>query len=148
MYHNYLFPQQQESSEPTLQIDRKTVRTVLAHCENLLAGEAKRISIHLKRLLCVHYPDIEADVFKFIKFVRSERLPVTSYHIKSRALRAGRNYNHSEFCASNECLQKFIRRYTIQKSFKFPRTMWIGLDSRRFCSQAIDWKYSFAMGSE
>ena len=99
-------------------IDRKSVRNILSRREKLLSDEMRGIPIHVKRPLFAEHPDIEADVIKFIKFVRSERLPVTSCHIKARALRAARNYNHTKFRASNGCLQKFIRRSAIQKSFK------------------------------
>ena len=62
----------------------------------------KELPMHVKRPLCAQCPDVEADVIKFIKFVRSEQLPATRCHIKALALHEARSYNHSEFRASNE----------------------------------------------
>lgn len=53
--------------------------------------------MHVKCYLCAQYPNIKADVIKFIRFVRSERLLVTSCHIKSRVLHAAQNHNHSNY---------------------------------------------------
>ena len=99
-------------------IHRKTVKNVLLNRTKLLADEAKGIPSTIKRPLRARFPDVEADVLEFIKFVRSERLPVTSYHVKARALRAATKFNDNSFRASNGWLQKFIRRSAIQRSFK------------------------------
>ena len=45
------------------------MRNVLARSEKLLADEAKGIPMHVNRPLWAQYPDIEADVVKFIEFV-------------------------------------------------------------------------------
>ena len=64
----------------------------------------------VKRSQHPKYPAVEADVINFIKYVRSKRLPVTSTHIKARALCAASKLKISNLSASNGWLEKFLLR--------------------------------------
>lgn len=60
--------------------------------------------LYVKSSIFAQCPDIEADFIKFIKFMRSKRLPSTSCRIEANEFRDEHNYNHSEFGASTEWL--------------------------------------------
>ena len=99
-------------------VHRKTVKNIEIKRAKLLADEANGIPLSVKRPLYAKYPALEADVIDFIKYARSKRLPVSSTHIKARALRAASKLSIHKFSASNGWLEKFLRRSAIQRSFK------------------------------
>ena len=101
-------------------VHRKIVKSIHDKGLLILADEANGVPLTVKRPLYVKYPAVEADVIDFIKYVRSKLLPVTSTHIKARALRAASKLNISNCSASNGWLEKFLRRSAEQRSFKLP----------------------------
>ena len=82
-------------------IYRKTVKNVLESREKIHAAEISGTPIGVKRPLRAMYPDIDNAVIEFINFARSQRLPVTSSHIKSCAEQAAKRYKIQSFSASN-----------------------------------------------
>ncbi len=93
------------------QIHRKTVMRCWAKREAKVPGD-------VKRPLRAQYPTVEAEVVEFIRFARSQRLPVMSCHIKSCASKAAQRAEITGFKASNGWMQNFLRRTPVQPSFK------------------------------
>ena len=88
-------------------IHRKTIKNVLDSLENIHAAEISGTPIGAKCPLLAMCPAIDNAVIKFINFARSQRLPVTSSHIKSCAEQAAKRSKIQSFSASNGWLQKF-----------------------------------------
>ena len=96
-------------------------RTVLLCWKNrnvLAKLSTEKIPGTVKRPLKPRFPAIELGVGEFIRYIRSQRLPVTSSHVKACALRAAQALGISNFRPSNGWLQKFLRPSGVQSSFK------------------------------
>ena len=89
-------------------LHRKTVKFIHDKRLSILAYEANGTPLTVKRPMCAKYPAVEAGVIDFIWYVRSKRLPVTSTHIKARALRAASKLEMFNFSASLGCLKKIL----------------------------------------
>ena len=61
---------------------------------------------------------MESEVDEFIRYVRSQRLPDSSSHIKACAIRAAKERGLDQFKSYNACLQNYLRQSDVQSSFK------------------------------
>ena len=127
--HQYQVHKNQSQVARICKVHRKTVKSIHDKRILILADEANGIPFTVKRPLYAKYPAVEADVIDFIKYVSSKRLPVTSTHIKARALRAASKLNISNFSASNGWLENFLRRSAVQQSFKLHGKGSLGLSA-------------------
>ena len=93
-------------------IHHKNVKNMLDSRSRLPAEEAKQIPISVKRPHKALYPLIKAEVLDFIKWLRSERFPVASYHVKSRAFRAASRQKYLVFLHR---MDGFRILYTVQR---------------------------------
>ena len=61
---------------------------------------------------------MESEVDEFIRFVRSQRLPVPSSHMKACEIRAAKEQGLDKLKASNDWLENYLGRKGVQSSFK------------------------------
>ena len=98
-------------------VHRKKVKNVLGNRESIRAAEISGTPIGVKLPLRARYPGVDNHVVDFIKFARSERLPVTGSHIKLCAEQAAKHCKIQSFSVSRNWLQKFIRQSPMHPSF-------------------------------
>lgn len=76
------------------------------------------VSGTIKRPLKGKLPNAEEKLFDFIRYTRSQRLPVTSFQVRAFTKREATDLGVTTFKASNSWLQKFVDRRSVQISFK------------------------------
>ena len=99
-------------------ISRQSVRNVWNNRIILLENEKNSSFLDAKRPLNAMYPAIDARMIDFISYAQSQPLHVTSSHVKQYALNAAAKEGITKFKASNRWLEKFLRRSSIQPSFR------------------------------
>ena len=95
---------------------RRTIGRIWANRADLLEMEKNLLPSDVKRSLKPAFPEIEAEVKRFIQYARLQRLPVTKSQIQAMALKAARDNGNAQFKASNGWVEKFLRRARIQRS--------------------------------
>ena len=98
---------------------RKTLMHHWMNREKILDMVRREHTGQVKRPLKAKHPEIDNEVVDFIRFTRHSRLPVTSGLVKFCARKSAVNNGIHDFSASNGWLGNFVRRSSIQPSFKF-----------------------------
>ena len=86
--------------------------------EKLLAMDSNRVNLSVHRTLYPKYLEIENRVVDFISFARAQRLLVTMHFLQERARMTAESLQLDCFRASNGWLENFLRRTSVQQSFK------------------------------
>ena len=84
----------------------------------LLSMDKNKVRFSVQRCIALKYPEIEERVIEFISLARSQRLPVSMRLIRERALMTAESLKINSFKASPGWLEKFLRRTSVQPSFK------------------------------
>ena len=70
------------------------------------------------KLVTLRYPIIDREVYKIVKWIRLQRLPVSALIIRAQATVVAQNNLIQSFNASPGWIQKFVTRNRIQRSVK------------------------------
>ena len=80
--------------------------------------EMKGCAYSLKCPLYAKYSEIYVELIEFMRFVQSQRLPVSRSTLQYRAGMAADSHDFTAFKASNGYIQRFLRRSPIGKSIR------------------------------
>ncbi len=100
------------------EVDPKTISRISKEVVKLMQLDKNGTPHNTKRPLYSKYPAMDRNVMQFIRFARSQRLPVTLSQIKQRALLTSERENLSGFRASNGWVRNLLRRSSVQTSFR------------------------------
>ena len=87
----------------------------------LIEQDRKRVPKDIKRPLYAKFLAIDSVVIEFIRFARSQRLPVTLRLTQVDARKEADKQGILNFHASRGWVEKFLRRYSVQPSFRLHR---------------------------
>ena len=97
-------------------VSRFTVARVQKSESRILQQESLCTPHEVKQQLCARYPEVNAELLEFLKFSRSQRLPVSKTILQQRARIATDRFNVTGFKASNGYINRFLLLNPVQKS--------------------------------
>ena len=99
-------------------ISTRTLYRIKSNKAKYIGMDTNRVSTSTPGSLHAKYPELEARVTAFISFARDKRMPVSMHLIQERARMIANQLGIQSFHASNGWLDRFIRRSSVQPSFK------------------------------
>ena len=99
-------------------ISIRTLQRIVQHKMKWKSQGMQGSTLNAKKALFPRYPEVDAEIERFINFARNQRLPVTRALIQQRAMIAAKNQGIVGFQASNGYVQKFLRRTRVHKSIR------------------------------
>ena len=115
-------------------IGRGLARPVIAARYNISTGQVSKIkknaeqikrmaqngsNLKCKRACTLKYPVVDAEMRKFLLWMRSERLPVSGNLLKEQAKNVAEDEGLVAFTASNGWLDSFLKRNNISRSINY-----------------------------
>ena len=99
-------------------IHERTLQRIKRNREAISAMDRNRVPIYTSWTLQAKHPALESRVTEFIEFARDQRMPVSMHLIQERAKITADIMGITSFNAFNGWLNRFLRRSTVQTSYR------------------------------